>query len=103
MWFLFGFRGFMVLMILLQTAPKAVAFYDDKVKGLEQNLQELEKIVQAKSTQLRVVEESEFIPCILEWLFNCPVFIVWCANRFAALRQKLLAGEGAPPQAAAAG
>jgi len=38
----------------------AVEFYDDKVKGLEANLQELEKIVQAKSTQLRVVEESEF-------------------------------------------
>jgi prefoldin alpha subunit len=55
-----------VLMILLQTASKAVAFYDDKVKGLEANLQELEKIVQTKSTQLRVVEESEFIPRRLE-------------------------------------
>jgi hypothetical protein len=45
-----------------QTAPKAIAFYDDKVKGLEANLQELEKIVQTKSSQLRIVEESEFAP-----------------------------------------
>ncbi|KAJ5158708.1 Prefoldin [Penicillium coprophilum] len=52
-----------------KTAPKAVAFYDEKVKGLEGNLQELEKIVQTKSSQLRIVEET--------------------------LRQKMLA-EGAP-------
>ncbi|OQE38014.1 hypothetical protein PENCOP_c009G08017 [Penicillium coprophilum] len=52
-----------------KTAPKAVAFYDEKVKGLEENLQELEKIVQTKSSQLRIVEET--------------------------LRQKMLA-EGAP-------
>ncbi|KAJ5950973.1 Prefoldin [Penicillium vulpinum] len=41
-----------------KTAPKAVAFYDEKVKGLEANLQELEKIVQTKSSQLRIVEET---------------------------------------------
>lgn len=41
-----------------QTAPKAVAFYGEKVKGLEANLQELEKIVQTKSSQLRITEES---------------------------------------------
>ncbi|KAJ5382902.1 Prefoldin [Penicillium concentricum] len=52
-----------------KTAPKAIAFYDEKVKGLEANLQELEKIVQTKSSQLRIVEET--------------------------LRQKMLA-EGAP-------
>ncbi|KXG46804.1 Prefoldin [Penicillium griseofulvum] len=57
-----------------KTAPKAIAFYDDKVKGLEANLQELEKIVQTKSSQLRVVEET--------------------------LRQKMLA-EGAPQAPAA--
>lgn len=45
-----------------QTAPKAIAFYDVKVKGLEANLQELEKIVQTKSSQLRIVEESESAP-----------------------------------------
>ncbi|KAJ5301848.1 hypothetical protein PENANT_c002G00023 [Penicillium antarcticum] len=59
-----------------KTPAKAIAFYDDKVKGLESNLQDLEKVVQTKSTQLRVVEET--------------------------LRQKMLAGEAAP-QAAAAG
>ncbi|KAJ5576678.1 Prefoldin [Penicillium sp. DV-2018c] len=58
-----------------KTAPKAVAFYNEKVTGLEANLQELEKIVQTKSTQLRVVEET--------------------------LRQKMLAGGGAPQPAAA--
>ncbi|KAJ5218555.1 uncharacterized protein N7498_000654 [Penicillium cinerascens] len=60
-----------------KTHDKAVAFYDDKVKGLDSNLQELEKVVSNKSSQLRVVEE--------------------------VLRQKMLAGEGAPTQAAAAG
>lgn len=44
----------------VQTPEKAVAFYTDKVKGLDANLQELEKIVQSKSSQLRVVEESKF-------------------------------------------
>lgn len=43
----------------MQTPEKAVAFYTDKVKGLDSNLQELEKIVQSKSSQLRVVEESK--------------------------------------------
>ncbi|CAG8084912.1 unnamed protein product [Penicillium salamii] len=45
-----------------KTPAKATEFYDGKVKDLETNLVELEKIVQTKSTQLRVVEESEFIP-----------------------------------------
>ncbi|KAJ5107409.1 hypothetical protein N7456_004084 [Penicillium angulare] len=52
-----------------KTPEKAIAFYDDKVKGLDENLVELEKIVQAKNSQLRVVEE--------------------------VLRQKMLSGEGA--------
>ncbi|KAJ5140145.1 hypothetical protein N7448_003553 [Penicillium atrosanguineum] len=59
-----------------KTHDKAVAFYDDKVKGLDTNLQDLEKVVSSKSQQLRVVEE--------------------------VLRQKMLAGEGAPAQAATA-
>lgn len=46
---------------LVQTAEKAIAFYNDKVKGLDENLQELEKIVQGKSQQLRIVEEGEFL------------------------------------------
>ncbi|KAJ5939690.1 hypothetical protein N7466_002824 [Penicillium verhagenii] len=40
-----------------QTPQKAIAFYDDKVKGLDANLHELEKIVGGKNSQLRVVEE----------------------------------------------
>jgi prefoldin alpha subunit len=43
-----------------QTPQKAIAFYDDKVKGLDANLHELEKIVQGKNSQLRVVEEGRF-------------------------------------------
>lgn len=46
-------------LMVLQTPSKAIAFYDDKVKGLDANLQELEKIVSGKSQQLRVVEEGE--------------------------------------------
>ncbi|KAJ5279778.1 hypothetical protein N7478_005150 [Penicillium angulare] len=53
----------------MQTPEKAIAFYNDKVKGLDENLVELEKIVQAKNSQLRIVEE--------------------------VLRQKMLSGEGA--------
>jgi hypothetical protein len=30
-------------LFFVQTAPKAVAFYDEKVKGLDANLQEYEK------------------------------------------------------------
>ncbi|EPS32261.1 hypothetical protein POX_d05575 [Penicillium oxalicum] len=59
-----------------KTAEKAVAFYNDKVTGLDANLQELEKIVQGKSQQLRIVEE--------------------------VLRQKMLSGEAVPAQTAGA-
>lgn len=48
-----------------KTAPKAIAFYEDKVKGLDANLQELEKIVSGKSQQLRVVEEGEFLKIVI--------------------------------------
>lgn len=54
----------------LQTPEKAVAFYNDKVNGLDGNLQELEKIVQSKSSQLRVVEESKFFR------------VWWCMHRY---------------------
>ncbi|KAE8149783.1 putative prefoldin subunit 5 [Aspergillus avenaceus] len=61
-----------------KTAPKAIEFYEDKVKGLEANLVELEKVVQTKSSQQRLFEE--------------------------ALRQKLLSeGAAAGGTAAAAG
>ncbi|PYI28122.1 Prefoldin alpha subunit [Aspergillus indologenus CBS 114.80] len=57
-----------------KTAPKAIEFYENKVKDLETNLTELEKIVQTKSQQQRLFED--------------------------ALRQKLLA-EGAASSASA--
>ncbi|KAI9928830.1 hypothetical protein ASPWEDRAFT_49035 [Aspergillus wentii DTO 134E9] len=53
-----------------KTTAKATEFYDNKVKDLDANLAELEKIVSTKSTQLRVVED--------------------------ALRQKVLSGEATP-------
>ena len=46
--------------VATQTTEKAIAFYNEKVKGLDSNLQELEKIVHSKSTQLKAVEEGEF-------------------------------------------
>ncbi|CAG8109266.1 unnamed protein product [Penicillium olsonii] len=82
-----------------KTTAKAEEFYNAKVKDLETNLGELEKIVQTKSTQLRVVEESKLIPTCS---FDGHVQGSW-ANSCLALRQKMLAGEGAPPQAATAG
>lgn len=52
---------------MLQTTAKATQFYDDKVKGLDANLQDLEKIVQGKSSSLNAVEEGEF----RSFLFFC--------------------------------
>ena len=42
----------------LQTPAKAIEFYDQKVKELDTNLTELEKVVQTKSSQQRVFEEG---------------------------------------------
>ncbi|KAJ0424732.1 Prefoldin [Aspergillus carlsbadensis] len=41
-----------------KTAPKAVEFYEQKVKELETNLTELEKLVQTKSGQQRLFEDA---------------------------------------------
>ncbi|KAL4755081.1 hypothetical protein BDW72DRAFT_86919 [Aspergillus terricola var. indicus] len=61
-----------------KTAAKAIEFYEQKVKELETNLTELEKLVQTKSSQQRLFEE--------------------------ALRQKLMSeGAASSAQAAAAG
>ncbi|KAL2819015.1 Prefoldin [Aspergillus cavernicola] len=61
-----------------KTTAKAVEFYEAKVKELETNLTELEKLVQAKSSQQRLFED--------------------------ALRQKLMSeGAATSSQAAAAG
>ncbi|KAL4766208.1 prefoldin subunit 5 [Aspergillus foveolatus] len=61
-----------------KTAAKAIEFYEQKVKELETNLTELEKLVQTKSSQQRLFED--------------------------ALRQKLMSeGAASSTQAAAAG
>jgi prefoldin alpha subunit len=60
--------------LLQQTAPKAIEFYEEKVKGLETNCVELEKIVQTKSGQLRLFEDGKY-QCLASslvrtnWLF----------------------------------
>ncbi|KAA8652046.1 hypothetical protein EYZ11_004175 [Aspergillus tanneri] len=41
-----------------KTAQKAIEFYDEKIKTLEANLLELEKIVQTKSSQQRLFEDA---------------------------------------------
>ncbi|GKZ72449.1 subunit of tubulin prefoldin [Aspergillus niger] len=41
-----------------KTTSKAIEFYEDKVKSLETNLTELEKIVQTKSQQQRLFEDA---------------------------------------------
>lgn len=77
-----------------QTPAKAIAFYEDKVKNLEANLTELEKIVQTKSSQQRLFEDGK--PCF----YIRSLYL--SLTHFSALRQKLLS-ENAPSTAAAAG
>ncbi|KAL1985153.1 hypothetical protein VTN96DRAFT_8175 [Rasamsonia emersonii] len=60
-----------------KTAAKAIEFYNGKVKDLDTNLQDLEKIVQGKSANLRVIED--------------------------VLRQKVLSGEAVTTPATGAG
>jgi prefoldin subunit 5 len=48
-----------VFFSLWQTAAKAIEFYEQKVKELETNLTELEKLVQTKSGQQRLFEDGE--------------------------------------------
>jgi prefoldin alpha subunit len=47
------------LINIRQTASKAIDFYNRKAKELETNLQDLEKIVQGKSSNLRVIEDGK--------------------------------------------
>lgn len=42
----------------MQTTENATKFYDQKVKNLDANLLDLEKIVQGKSSSLNAVEEG---------------------------------------------
>ncbi|ODM21955.1 putative prefoldin subunit 5 [Aspergillus cristatus] len=56
-----------------KTTAKATEFYNTKIKGLENNLKDLAKVVQGKDVQLRAVED--------------------------VLRQKVLSGEATPANA----
>jgi len=51
--------GFIRLNRALQDVKSAAEFYEGKVKELGVNIQNLETIVQNKSSSLRVVEEGE--------------------------------------------
>jgi hypothetical protein len=66
-------------------------------------LQELEKIVQTKSSQLRIVEESELAPFFPDNRRRESYFLARSVfsftNLYTALRQKMLS-EGAPQAAA---
>ena len=42
----------------IQTTAKAIEFYNKKVKELEANITDLEKIVQGKSTNLKIIEDG---------------------------------------------
>ncbi|OJJ83575.1 prefoldin subunit 5 [Aspergillus glaucus CBS 516.65] len=53
-----------------KTTAKAIEFYNIKIKGLENNLKDLAKVVQGKDVQLRAIED--------------------------VLRQKVLSGEATP-------
>lgn len=52
-----------------KSVKDAGVFYEGKVKELGVSLGELEKIVQAKSENLRAVEDGEF-PCCYFWHDN---------------------------------
>lgn len=83
----------------MQTAPKAIEFYNAKVEELNTSLRELEKVVQAKSGNLRVVEDGTIV------LFpqtRLSTSAIADPNLIIVLRQKLLAGEGAAAPAGGA-
>ena len=50
----------MVWLTCGQTTAKATEFYNTKIKGLENNLKDLAKVVQGKDVQLRAIEDGEY-------------------------------------------
>lgn len=52
-----------------QDTKSAAEFYEAKIKELNSNIQGLEGIVQAKTNNLRVVEEGQFL-CYYDLSFN---------------------------------
>lgn len=101
----------------LQTAAKAIDFYNGKVKELEINLQDLEKIVQSKTVNLRVVEDGELHTNCLDFLYlamrSSHGSIIGIARSLfprgkqltsrLVLRQKVLTGEAITTPVAGAG
>lgn len=61
----------MLMIILDKTTAKAIEFYNDKAKELETNLKDLEKIVQGKSANLRIVEDGT----LLSLIFRGHIFV----------------------------
>lgn len=53
-----GFVADYFFLYTWQTPANAIEFYEQKVKELDTNLTELEKVVQTKSSQQRVFEEG---------------------------------------------
>jgi hypothetical protein len=77
-----------------QTTAKATEFYNAKVKDLEANLTDLEKILQGKSGNLRVIEDSMFLPLLYIFVSEQRLLTIW-----PALRQKVMSGEAVPTSA----
>ena len=51
-----------------KSAADAIKFYNAKVDGLTKNLGDLEKVVQGKNENLRIVEEGSYRYCSTVWL-----------------------------------
>ncbi len=82
-----------------QDIKGATQFYEDKVKELAGSIQELEAIVQNKTSSLRVVEEGEKTSVVDSRIRNwdascvCTCCFAICADMPLVLRQKVLAGS----------
>jgi prefoldin alpha subunit len=50
-----------------KSAADAIKFYNAKVDGLSKNLGDLEKVVQGKNENLRIVEEGSYRYCSTVW------------------------------------
>jgi pheromone shutdown protein TraB len=48
----------LIKLLHFQTTAKAIEFYNKKAKELEANITDLEKIVQGKSTNLKIIEDG---------------------------------------------
>jgi hypothetical protein len=86
-----------------KSAADAIKFYNAKVDDLSKNLGDLEKVVQGKNENLRIVEEGSYryrsmfglvqryVPC---WSSSADMGVA------AVLRQKVIAGQAATTPAA---